>query len=214
MSDIFKEVDEEIRQENYAKLWQSYGRYVIALLVLLVVTVAGYQLWLRYDLDRRTEASDRFAAALRLVEDGQTADAQNALAALADPADRGYGLLAAFAKASLFVEQGDLPAAIAIWDAIAASSSADENFRAIATLMSALHQVDSADPEELEARVTPLTDSGGAFRASALEVLALIALRRGDKEQALDLYQQITADIFAPAGLRQRALRMSAHLRS
>ena len=214
MSDIFKEVDEEIRQENYAKLWQRHGRYVIALLVLLVVTVAGYQLWLRYDLDRRTEASDRFAAALRLVEDGQTADAQNALAALADPADRGYGLLAAFAKASLFVEQGDLPAAIAIWDAIAASSSADENFRAIATLMSALHQVDSADPEELEARVTPLTDSGGAFRASALEVLALIALRRGDKEQALDLYQQITADIFAPAGLRQRALRMSAHLRS
>ena len=212
MSDIFKEVDEEIRQENYARLWQRYGRYVIALLVLLIVAVAGYQLWLRYDLDQRTEASDNFAAALRLVEDGQTADAHNALTALADPDDRGYGLLAAFTKASLFAEQGDLPAAIAIWDGIAASSSADENFRAVATLMSVLHQVDSANPDELEARVTPLTESGGAFRASALEVLALIALRRGDKEQALGFYQQIIADFFAPAGLRQRALRMSAHL--
>ena len=212
MSDIFKEVDEEIRQENYARLWQRYGRYVIALLVLLIVSVAGYQLWLRYDLDRRTEASDRFAAALRMVDEGQSADAQNALTDLADPDDRGYGLLAAFAKASLLAEQGDLPAAIVIWDDIAASSSADQNFRAVATLMSALHQVDSADPAELEARVTPLTTNGGTFRASALEILALIALRRGDKDQALEFYQQITADIFAPAGLRQRALRMSAHL--
>src|SRR5690349_4862887 len=35
MSDIFREIDEELRRDNIAKLWQRYGKYVIGLAVLL-----------------------------------------------------------------------------------------------------------------------------------------------------------------------------------
>ena len=37
MSDIFREVDEDLRREQYKKLWERFGSYVIGLAVLIVV---------------------------------------------------------------------------------------------------------------------------------------------------------------------------------
>ena len=44
MSDIFHEVDEEVRREQLKKLWDRYGNYVVAAAFLLVAAVAAWQL--------------------------------------------------------------------------------------------------------------------------------------------------------------------------
>ena len=43
MSDesLFREVDEEVRQEQYKKLWDKFGNYFVALCVIIVAAVAG-----------------------------------------------------------------------------------------------------------------------------------------------------------------------------
>ena len=43
MSDesLFREVDEEVRQEQYKKLWDKFGNYFVALCVVIVASVAG-----------------------------------------------------------------------------------------------------------------------------------------------------------------------------
>ena len=46
MSDIFREVDEEVRREQLKKLWDQYGNYLVALAVLIVVGIGG---WRAYD---------------------------------------------------------------------------------------------------------------------------------------------------------------------
>lgn len=43
MSDIFQEVEEDVRRERYEKLWKKYGNYIIALAVLIVAGVAAFQ---------------------------------------------------------------------------------------------------------------------------------------------------------------------------
>ena len=45
MGDIFREVDEELKQDRYEKLWRQYGKYVIAGAVLIVAAVAGWKAW-------------------------------------------------------------------------------------------------------------------------------------------------------------------------
>ena len=35
LSDIFREVEEDVRKRTLEKIWKAYGDYVIALLVLL-----------------------------------------------------------------------------------------------------------------------------------------------------------------------------------
>ena len=48
MTDLFAEVDEALRQERVAKLWQEYGRYLIgfiATLILLTALISAYKSW-------------------------------------------------------------------------------------------------------------------------------------------------------------------------
>ena len=43
VSDIFDEVDEEVRREQFKKLWDRYGTLFVALAVLIVVAVGGWR---------------------------------------------------------------------------------------------------------------------------------------------------------------------------
>src|SRR5258705_13238100 len=48
VSDIFTEVDEEVRREQLKKLWERYGNYVVAAVILVIAAVAawrGYDYW-------------------------------------------------------------------------------------------------------------------------------------------------------------------------
>ncbi len=207
MTDIFREVDEELRQEQAKKLWQRYGRYVIAAAVVLVVGVGGYQAWQAWDLQHRTELSERYAAALDLVGTGDTAAADQALTEIVGEGG-GYGTLAAFTQARLRAEAGDSTGAAELWDRIADSEGEGSALRQIAILLSVMHRMEQDDPAELEARLAPLTEVGQAFRPSALELSAAIALRQGDKARAREIYAGIVDDLAAPPGLRARAAQM------
>ena len=76
------------------------------------------------------------------------------------------------------------------------------------------HALDSGDPAQLATRLAPLTAEGNPWRASAREAQALLALRRGATEEARRILEALVADAAAPAGLRERAQRVAAGLRS
>mgnify|MGYP003326011406 FL=1 len=53
MDDLFKEVDEELREERLAKIWKRIGPYVIGILagvVIITSAVIGYK---EYDKTQR-----------------------------------------------------------------------------------------------------------------------------------------------------------------
>ncbi len=208
MADIFREVDEEVRKEKAAGLWRRYGSVVVAVGVLIVLGVAGFKGWNFYQAREHEKLSDAYAAAMSLAEAGESTEALNALAALAEPSGDGYPLLAALERARLLAEAGDVEAASAIWDEVAASEAAGAGFRGIATLLSVLHQLDSGDAEVLRARLEPLASEGNSFRPGALELMAALALRDGRKAEAAELYRAIADDLSAPSGLRARAAQM------
>ncbi len=211
MADIFKEVDEELRRDHAAKVWKKYGHVVIGAAVTVVLATAGYQVWTWWDVKQRTELSQGYAAAVDLFEQGKTEDAAAAFGGLA-AAGGGYGTLAAFNRARLLAEAGDTAAAIEAWDRLAASASAGPAFRGAATVLSVMHQSDSGDPADLEARLEPLTAEDSGFRPIALELTAVMALRRGDRTRAREIYTRLADDRTAPVGLRGRASQMLAAL--
>ncbi len=213
VADIFKEVNEELRRENLGKLWKKYGRAVIGLAVALVLAVAAVQGWQAYDLDRRNTLSDRYAEALEMAAGGDTAAGLNALIDMSEADAGGYAGLAALEEARLRAASGDIDGAIIIWDRIAEESKLGEGFRSVAALLSVLHRIDTGAPEMLRARLEPLAADGQPFHAGARELLALIALREGDRAGARELYTKISDNREAPAGLRARAAQMLAALK-
>ncbi len=211
MADIFKEVDEELRRDHAAQVWKKYGHFVIGAAVAVVLATAAYQAWTWWDLEQRTELSRSYAAAVELLEQGKSEEAAAAFGELA-AAGSGYGTLAAFNRARLLAEAGEIAAAVETWDRLAASASAGPAFRGAATLLSVMHQSDSGDPAELEARLAPLTAEDSGFRPIALELTAVMALRRGDRARAREIYTGLADDRTAPVALRGRASQMLAAL--
>ena len=207
---LFKEIDEDLRQERFAKLWKRYGNYIIGIAVIIVVAVGGIQFWRSWDLKQRTAEGAKFTAALRAADKNQLQQAVDGMAALAKSGETGYGLLARFDEAALLAKNGNAKAAVETYLKIASDTKVDEIYRDLARLLATLYEADSGDPAMLIARLAPLTEGSNPWRHSARELTALLNKRAGNTEQALKLYRDLADDPSAPAGVRARAAEMAA----
>jgi hypothetical protein len=214
MSDIFREIEDELRRENLLKLWARYGKYVIAGVVVLLVAAAGIAGWRDHVARQRQAEGARYAEALALARAGnKDTDAAAEFATLAQQGG-GYRIPAEFEQAELLLRRGDIKAAIVLYDRIANSPGFDREFRDLAVVLSVIHGLPDSNPQTVIARLAPLTASGNPWRPSALDLTATAKLDAGDKAGAQAIYKQLTDDLAAPPGLRARAAEMAAALGS
>lgn len=207
---LLREIDEELRQEHYSKLWSQYGKLVIGAAVALVVGVAGYKGWQAYDISHRGELAEQFSAAVVTEIDGDLAKAHEAFAAMGAEASGGYGVLARFRAASTLAQQGDRTGAAAAYAVLASDTGVEQQYRDLATILGTLNELDTADPASVIARLAPLTGDDNPWRFSARELTALAAIRIGDAQRASELFNQLIADPATPSGVRARAQELLA----
>jgi len=211
VSDIFREIDEELRRDNWLKLWQRYNRYIIGAVILVLLIVGAIVAWRNHQLSLRQAQSVRYEAGLALLRQGKEAEAAKIFASVGDEG-AAYGQLAAFEAADLAAKSGDRKAAIADYDKLAASSDVDPELRDVATLLSVMNGFADSDPKAVIDRLKPLAESGNPWRSTALELTAAARLKSGDKTAALDIYKKLADDLAAPEGVRARAAEMAAVL--
>lgn len=209
MSDIFREIDEELRRDNLLKLWQRYGNYVIALAVVVVVITGVAVGWREYLSRQRQAEGVRFAAAIELANKGKVKEAVDAFSAMAQNATTGRSTLSRFAAAGLKAKEGDGAGAAKIYDQVAADRATERVYRDLATMLAARYTIDE-DPKAAVERLKPLTDAGNPWHPTALELSAIAELKAGNKADALKTYKQLADDPTVPSGLRARAAEMVA----
>jgi hypothetical protein len=212
VSDIFTDVDEEVRRDQAFKYWQRYGKYMVAGAVAIVVATGGYVAWRDWDRKQAAAEGARFIAATDLAAQGQAAPAATAFADIVKDGRAGYAALARLREAALKSDAGDAAGAAEIYRAIAADSNVERDLRDAASVLAALQVAGTADPAELERQLAPLTTPRSAWRHVAWEAIAIAAMRSGDTAKARELYAKISDDAGAPAGLRARAAEMLAVL--
>lgn len=210
VTDIFQEVEEDVRREELQKYWRRYGAYVVGLALLLVVAVGGTEAYRYFSGQKAKEHARAFiAAADALREDPKSAvDAFAALAAKGG----GYGLLADFRLAQIKSQTGDAAGALAIYDKIAKETRADDPMHGLAIVKSGYLSLDSASLAGLEDRLLPLASGDGPWRHSALEILAFAALKAGDTAKARTRFDALAKDGTAPTGMVRRAHDMASAL--
>jgi hypothetical protein len=211
VSDIIREIDEDLRRESLEKLWRKYGIYALGLAVIVVLGIAAYTGWQRYSENRQAERARQYESALQLIAAGD-AKAGDQLQALAGGGD-GYAALARLQAAALKAKAGDVAGAVDIYEQLAADSGVDAHLRDLAVILLALHTADTAAPEALAKRLEPLTAAGNPWRYTALEITAVLARRNGDMARAEQILTGLADDLEAPQGLRQRATEMLAALK-
>ena len=213
MSDIFQEVDEEVRREQLKKLWERYGVYVIALAVVIVLAVAGWRGYEWWAAKQAAEAGAAFEAAINLSDEGKHEEAEKAFAKVAEEGRSGYRILGPL-RAAAELARRDPAAAVKAYDELAADSSLGPVWQDFAALRAGYLLVDSAPYEEIRRRLEPAAAGGRAFRNSARELLALSAWRGGNAAAARNWAEMVLTDAEAPGGARNRVAILLALLGS
>jgi hypothetical protein len=211
VSDIFHEVDEEVRRERLQKLWEKYSIVIIAGAVLIVAGIGGWRGYEYWQGKKAAEAGAAFEAAVDLSQAGKHAEAEAAFAKIAADAPAGYRALAKL-RAAAELAQTDSKQAVAAYDALANDSSLDQTLRDLAAVRAGMLLVDSAPLAEMQRRLQPLTEPARTFRHTARELIALSAWRNGDAATAKKYIDMISADPETPPGTRTRAEILSALL--
>jgi hypothetical protein len=203
VSDIFQEVDEEVRREQLTKLWERYGNYLVALCILVVAGVGawrGYEWW---EAKQAAVAGTAFEQAAELAQAGKHEEAEAAFAKIAADGTAGYRALAGMREAAELARTDD-KAAVAAYDRIAADKGAGPAVQDLAAIRAGLLLVDSAPYAEMRTRLEPLTTGDRVFRHSARELLALSAWKSGDLAAAKQWTDMIVTDPQTPSGMRSR----------
>jgi hypothetical protein len=213
VADIFREVDEEVRKDRAKALWQRYGVYVFIVLGALVLGTAANQYWRHYQKDRRLQESAAYQTAVAAA-DQHADEAIKDFAKLAADGDTGYAVIATLREAAALAEKGDTDGAVKIWDSLAADDGVDEIYRDLARLLAAMHLVDTGTPDAVAERLAPLAAPGNAWRYTAQELQAVLALRQGQRDRARELLQGLVDDAGTPSGGRARAEALLAALES
>ena len=204
---IFREIDEELRHEHYAKLWKRHGKFVITLAVFLVVGVAGYKGWQSYDTNTRQGESKRFAAVM--AANKPEAKSAAAFAKLAEEDSGGYALLARFQEAAAKAKAGDARGAAEVYRRIAGDSGVDVVYRDLAVVLGVtMEMAAGGNITAMAKRIAPLMADDNPWRHSAREISAAMALKSGDDKKALGLFTQLAQDATTPPGIRKRAAEM------
>ena len=212
MSEIFREVDEEVRKDRVLELWKRYGRFVIGGAVGVVVATAAWQGWSAWSFADRQADAARYLGGLELADAGRWDAAEAVFAALAADSSAGYRDLAQLQRASALIASGDVDAGVRIYDEFATGAGSDPAFRDLATVLAALALLDTADQGEIDGRLAPLLDGSGPWRFSALELAGLAALRHGDEAVARTLFARLTDDAETPQAMRARAAELLSAL--
>src|SRR5262245_51395070 len=137
VSDIFREVDEEVRREQFKKLWDRWGNYVIAAAVVVVLAIAGWRAWSYWEMKKAQEAGTAFEAALASAQAGKHEEAEAAFAKIAADSPSGYRTLARLREAAELAQR-DRAAAVKAYDALSADSRMGRTLQDLAALRAAL----------------------------------------------------------------------------
>ena len=211
MSELFDEVDEEVRRDQLKRLWDKYSIFIVAGALLIIAGVGGWRGYQYFEAKKAAEAGAAFDKAVELSEANKHTEAETAFNDLAAKAPSGYRMLARL-RAAAEVASHDPKAAAKLYDDIAADRSIGAEQQDLARIRAAGLLVDSAPYSEMLQRLESSTGPEATFRHTARELLALSAWRANDPAAARKWLDLIANDGETPPSLRSRAEAMQALL--
>lgn len=211
MVDVFDEVEEELRQDEYRKLFRKWGPWIGAGAAVIVLGVSGYQFTSWRAQAAAEQASDAFVAASNAFDDGDLSSARSGFEALASDGPRGYAALSLMQLGEIALDAGDTEQAARLFEQ-AAERAPDQETRELALYKAALARFDNLSYDDLTVRLQPLVDGSG-LSILARELVAAAAMRDERWDIARQDYLLLSNETLNPLdGVRARAAQALVYI--
>ena len=200
MSDIFQEIDEDLRQDKVARLWKAYGKYLVALAVFIILVIASYRFIEHKNEKNREQTSELYELA---SETGRSGDKKAAIELLSDEMfdeNIGYTIISKLKKAALAKSNNDLEGTEIVLKEIITNEDIPLYLRDLARL-----KLFASDSDNISSQLEVLIEEEGPWKFLALELKGGIQLEGGNLKEARSIFKELTDDANTPNNLRRRA---------
>jgi hypothetical protein len=204
LTDLFEEVEEQLRSDRYRTFALRALPWLLGLAVAALIATLAWWGWSHYREMAAGKASEQYAAGLDALQQGQSDQAVKLFTQVSQSPTKGYKSLALMQLGGVQLSQNKTSAAVQLFDQ-AAEAAPDAVLGDAARLKSAFAILDTAPFSEVEGRLAPLMKDGHPYRVQAREALAFAKLMKGDGAGARRDFVVISQSLEAPDGARQRA---------
>lgn len=211
---FIREVTEELKNDNLKLLWKKYGLYITIGIVILLTAAVSFETIKSWRIKQHQSWSDTYAYALALQNQGRFTESLEVLDKIEKSGNNIYADIAKMQSANIMFEQGRTDDALAILEEIVKSRDVNEKIKDMAIIKLASYKLDSAPAEEVANLLNPLIKKNNSWNNIAKEMMAMLAIREGNIEQAKTLYNEILNSGKLNEGLQSRVKDMVSILNS
>ena len=204
MTDLFDEVEEQLRSDRYRTLIVRALPWLVAFLAAVAIATLAYWGWDSYRRQSAAKAAEQYQLGLEAINAGRDDQAREAWSEAAKSPSAGYKSLALMQLGGMQIAQNNTAEAVDLFDH-AAKAAPDEIIGDAARLKSALALLDTEPYDKVEARLKPLLDVERPYWVQAREALAFAKLMKGDVAGARGDFVIISSALDAAEGPRARA---------
>ncbi len=206
---LLNEIATDLKNEQLQNLWNKYGLFIIIFVAAALTIAVCFESIKAWSEKRDQEMSNAYAVAVSLHSQGRSDESLNILQTLANNRRGVYSDIARLQIANIYMEQNKTDEAIKIWQALADDRHSVDEMRAIATLKLASAKMDTqAAGDEIKSLLEPLTQDDNQWANSARGLLAELAIRDGNLEEARRQYELIINAPNVPDNLKNLAQDM------
>jgi len=175
MADIFDEVSEDLRKDQYKQIWLKYKKIIISLVSIFVLSVIAFKYIQHYQEKKKIEVATLYFNGLNEIKNKNYDKAEDIFKEIIKSADLGYTVLSHFKLASIYLNKKDFQSMESNYNKIINLDKINKSYKEYALFLKITNSPNINNDKKI-ALLKPILTSPGEFQpiASELEILYLI----------------------------------------
>ena len=206
MSDVFQEVDEELREEKYKSIWRKFRYYVIGGLILFILGIATNAFWKDYNLKEINDRSEKFFTAIEMAQEDKV-NAITLLEKFANQEERNSeynALIARFTEAAIRRSEKDFNGALLIYQSLE-DNNISNFYEDYAKLSSVEMLIALNNKKDAKLILDDLISNTSDLKYIAMEYMGYLEIDEGNFSKARTIFTNIADDALSSVNMKNRS---------
>ncbi len=183
MADIFDEVSEELKQDRLIQIWKKNSKYIISLLLIIVISIASYQVFISWNKKKLEVSSQQFFNAIEKLENKKYKESSEIFLKSSIEDNEGYRILSLFGLAETNYKRGNIKEMSLNYKNIYEDNNVDLYYRNLSRLLSVMKDNISTFENQINI-LKPILNSPSKLQLLAAELEIILYIRSNNINKA------------------------------
>ena len=175
MADIFDEVSEDLRKDQYKHIWLKYKKFIISLIIIFTLSLITFKYLEHYQEKKKTEIAILYFEGIKEIKNKNYKKAEVIFNKIIEEADYGYSALSYFKLANINLIKKDFQSMEKYYDKIIKLDNINKAYKDYALILKITNSTNINNDDKIKS-LKPILTSPSEFQpiASEFEILYLI----------------------------------------